>query len=271
MRYVILRDDDVNGTTPPALLERLYRPFLDRAMPVTLAIIPEVRTDVRTRDGELEVFVHGPNRGQPGTAPIGDNAELLTYLASEPGYTVAMHGCHHEIVDGRFELDRDDRDDIARRLEHGLSVFRDAALPRPVAFVAPQDQISRVGVEEVMRRFTILSTGYLDVARMPGPLLPSYLFQKKVLGRAHFRAGHTSLFTHPGCILARGRGAREMTDAITREIRRRFLTVVVSHHSEYLGSGSEDHAMVGALHALPDLFDREGVRVLSLDGAATVV
>jgi hypothetical protein len=35
MHYVILRDDDTCAYTPPACLERLYRPFLERGMPVT--------------------------------------------------------------------------------------------------------------------------------------------------------------------------------------------------------------------------------------------
>ena len=34
MRYVILRDDDTNALTPVEWLERLYRPFLDRDLPV---------------------------------------------------------------------------------------------------------------------------------------------------------------------------------------------------------------------------------------------
>ena len=34
MRYVILRDDDTNALTPVDCLERLYRPFLNRGLPV---------------------------------------------------------------------------------------------------------------------------------------------------------------------------------------------------------------------------------------------
>jgi hypothetical protein len=54
MHTVILRDDDTCAFTPRACLERLYRPFLQRGLPVNLAVIPEVRTDVRTPDGRLE-------------------------------------------------------------------------------------------------------------------------------------------------------------------------------------------------------------------------
>src|SRR5262245_34983642 len=57
MHYVILRDDDTNALTPRACLERLYRPFLDRGLPVNLATIPDVRCDVRTPDQKLEGFI----------------------------------------------------------------------------------------------------------------------------------------------------------------------------------------------------------------------
>ncbi len=45
MRYVIIRDDDTNAFTPPECLEQLYRPFLDRGLPVNLATIPDVSTN----------------------------------------------------------------------------------------------------------------------------------------------------------------------------------------------------------------------------------
>ena len=41
MHYVIIRDDDTFAFTPPACLERIYRPFLGRGLPVNLAMIPE--------------------------------------------------------------------------------------------------------------------------------------------------------------------------------------------------------------------------------------
>ena len=76
MHYVILRDDDTCALTPPACLERIYRPFLGRGMPVNLATIPEVRTDVRIPDGRLEGYLTAG--GAPGgpLAPIGQGGEL---------------------------------------------------------------------------------------------------------------------------------------------------------------------------------------------------
>src|SRR5689334_5146493 len=57
MRYVILRDDDTNALTPVECLERLYRPFLDRGLPVNLATIPEVSLSAKMQDGRHEGFL----------------------------------------------------------------------------------------------------------------------------------------------------------------------------------------------------------------------
>ena len=57
MRYVILRDDDTNALTPVDCLDRLYRPFLDRGLPVNLATIPDVFTRTTLPDGQLEGYL----------------------------------------------------------------------------------------------------------------------------------------------------------------------------------------------------------------------
>jgi hypothetical protein len=57
MRYVIIRDDDTNALTPIECLERLYRPFLERGLPVNLAAIPDVATTAITADGKPEGFL----------------------------------------------------------------------------------------------------------------------------------------------------------------------------------------------------------------------
>ena len=69
MRYVILRDDDTSALTPVKCLERLYRPFLDRGLPVNLAVIPEVRTTVTCPDGRLEGYL-AAGHPSPGAATV---------------------------------------------------------------------------------------------------------------------------------------------------------------------------------------------------------
>ena len=69
MRYVILRDDDTNALTPVDCLERLYRPFLNRGLPVNLAIIPDVATDATRADGTPEGFLTAQTRAAQETEP----------------------------------------------------------------------------------------------------------------------------------------------------------------------------------------------------------
>src|SRR6187397_822978 len=78
MHYVVLRDDDTNATTPVECLEQLYRPFLDRGLPVNLAVIPDVRLDAARADGSKEEFLW-PNRDQNPNPPDGTAA-----IASNP-------------------------------------------------------------------------------------------------------------------------------------------------------------------------------------------
>src|SRR5215469_13131983 len=118
MRYVIIRDDDTNALTPPEFLEQLYRPLLDRGLPINLATVPEVTTDARMANGQPEGFLlawlnmDGTANGNPAkglgvdcfesfespaseslstpnngtTLPITRNQKLLRYLHENPGY-----------------------------------------------------------------------------------------------------------------------------------------------------------------------------------------
>jgi len=102
--------------TPIECLERLYRPFLNRGMPVNLAVIPSVATDARKHDGELE-----------------------GYLLQNPLYHVVQHGCHHDYL----EFEKLQNGEIAGRIAEGMQTLRDAGFPRPETFVAPYDKLSR--------------------------------------------------------------------------------------------------------------------------------
>src|SRR5262245_53406526 len=118
MRYVVLRDDDTNALTPVECLERLYRPFLDRGLPVNLAVIPHVQTDITTPDGLLEGFLVARRGSVPPALTIGSNCELTDYLRNNHGYHVVQHGYHHDY----FEFDRIKRPEIVRRLAEGADL-----------------------------------------------------------------------------------------------------------------------------------------------------
>src|SRR5438477_438924 len=145
MRYVIIRDDDTNALTPVECLERLYRPFLDRGLPINLAVIPEVSTAAKMSDGKPEGFLLFKN-GEPeavaqasslqasrqpsrlrsstlisapsdsallSTIPIASNQELVQYLRDNVSYEIVQHGYHHDYL----EFDSPSHPEIAHRLD----------------------------------------------------------------------------------------------------------------------------------------------------------
>jgi len=126
MRYVILRDDDTNALTPVAYLERLYRPFLSRGLPVNLAVIPNVRTDITYGENILEGFLLCRNGTTAKMVPIGSNQTLVNYLQENPGYHIAQHGYNHEFVHGDCEFEQHHRRDLARRLDDGRKLLEAA-------------------------------------------------------------------------------------------------------------------------------------------------
>jgi len=261
MHYVILRDDDTNALTPVECLERLYRPFLDRGLPINLAVIPEVRTDVRLPNGEPEGFLLAKNAPAPETIPMRDNEKLVEYLLANPGYHILQHGCHHDY----FEFDGDDRADIVRRLDQGTRNLVQAGFPRPHTFVAPYDKLSEVSLREVARHFCVLSTGWFELGRLPLSWWPRYCL-KKLRRTPHWQTGHTLLLSHPGCLLSSNRSCDTMLDRIRESIANQKLTVLVTHWWEYFRKNEPDERFIQILHQTADyLATRAEIRVIAFD------
>jgi len=259
MRYVILRDDDTNALTPVECLERLYRPFLDRGLPVNLAVIPDVATDTTVPGGGFEGYLFARNGVTERRAAIGSNAPLVDYLRGNPGYRVVQHGCHHEY----FEFDCDSTASIVERLERGTRLLMDAGFPRPETFVAPYDKLSRASLREAARRFRVLSTGWYEWRRLPRGWWPKYAL-KKITRAPHWRVRHTLLLSHPGCLLSCHRRYETMLAEVIRSVNSRRLTVLVTHWWEYFRQGRTDEALIGFLHRTADyLANNPEIQVIS--------
>lgn len=264
MHYVILRDDDTNALTPVECLERLYRPFLDRRLPVNLAVIPNVRTDTISPAGALETFLLAKDADTPRELPIASNDKLVRYLHESAGFRVLQHGCDHSL----FEFGSDQRADIANRLEQGAVSLAAAGFRAPQTFVAPYDRFSRVSLSEVAKRFRVISAGWFELRRLPFAWWPQYAL-KKMLKRPHWKVGQTTLLTHPGCLLSYQRPYPTMLASVKRQIESRQLTVLVTHWWEYFRDGKPDVAMLGILHATAEwLASDPNVQVISFDDLA---
>jgi|ERR1051325_719230 hypothetical protein len=265
LHYVILRDDDTNALTPVECLERLYRPFLDRGLPVNLAVIPDVSTAATTPNGSPEGFLTAahPSRvthhASSATLPLTTNPPLVRYLLSNPGYHILQHGCHHD----PYEFDRLARGQISMLIEQGTAQLCEAGFPRPETFVAPHDKFSRSALKEVAGRFHVISTGWFELRRLPFAWWPKYVF-KKFSGAPHWRIGGTLLLSHPGCLLSCQRNYNTMLDSVIHSISAQRLTVLVTHWWEYFRDNRPDQRFISRLHEVASwLAARRDVKVLA--------
>lgn len=264
MRYVILRDDDTNALTPVDCLERLYRPFLERGLPVNLAVIPNVAVDTKLPDGVLEGFLLAKNGTREATVPIGKNRKLVDYLLANPGFRVVQHGFRHDY----FEFDHVAADEVEDRLEQGTQLLMAAGFPRPDTFVAPYDKLSRSSFKAVAKRFRVISTGWFELGRLPIAWWPKYL-ARKLRATPHWNVGQTILLSHPGCLLSCQRDYNSMLEAVIRSVNSRQLTVLVTHWWEYFRENHADERFISVLHAVAKyLADAPDVQVISFSDLA---
>jgi hypothetical protein len=263
MKYVVLRDDDTNALMSAESLERLYRPFLDRSLPVNLAVIPKVSCDAAYLPGQPEKFLTVPDTTGAKSVPIGRNTALVDYLRRNPSYHVVQHGCCHESVNGRREFDHADGAESARRMDEGATLLREAGLGQPTTFVAPYDRLSTASLRAASTRFRVISTGWFELRRLPPAWWPRYLV-KKLRRAAHWSAGRVVLLSHPGCRLSCHHPYNQILSDIQSCIDRQRLTILVTHWWEYFPNGREDRPFIDVLHQTAAyLASRRDVRVIS--------
>jgi len=264
MHYVVLRDDDTNASTPVECLERLYRPFLDRALPVNLAVIPAVRLDASRSDGQREEFLWTNATGEGRPATIGSNPRLVNYLRENPHYGVVQHGFDHSL----YEFDSNQPADVRQRIARGRELLMAAGFPEPQAFVAPYDRFSETALQEAARCFRVVSTGWFELRRLPVIWWPRYVI-KKIMRRPHWRIGGTCLLSHPGCLLSRHRPLAGILEEVKRAVESRRLTVLVTHWWEYFQKTIPDEPFIDVLHATAEyLHTAPNIRVISFEEVA---
>lgn len=258
--YVIIRDDDTNALTPPNYLEWLYRPFLQREMPVNLALIPCVRTTAMRLDGGPEGFLMQTPPGQTRFAAVQRDSPLAMYLRKNPGFEIAQHGYHHDPAE--FDC-ADNIHELRRRFTQGTRLLIDAGFPAPAAFVAPHDKFSSIALDEAARRFPVVSTGWFEWQRLPLAWWGAYVW-KKIRHAAHWRVNNTVLLSHPGCLLSRYRPYEGILPAIQNVVRSQRVTVLVTHWWEYFPEGRPDERFIDVLHRTASwLAQQRDVQVIS--------
>lgn len=266
MKRVIIRDDDTNPLMPVPYLERLYRPFLDRGLPVNLATIPYPSTSASLPDGTVEGFLMARTPNLPSHVGLKYGVEVVEYLKANPGYELLHHGWEHTYL----EFNRKDPGEIRRRLEHGAREFEAAGFTPPRTFVAPYDQISREAYVELSKRFDIISTGWFELGRIPLKWLPAYLL-KKAQKRRHWNAGQLRLLSHPGCLLSYHRPLEGMLESVRRAVASQPVTVLVTHWWEYFYKGVPNEPFIEILHQVAEMLSKDPtVQVIRFSELASV-
>ncbi|HLP75935.1 MAG TPA: DUF2334 domain-containing protein, partial [Candidatus Paceibacterota bacterium] len=221
--------------------------------------------DTTLPNGEPEGFLLAKNGTNEPTSPIGSNAKLVRYLRENPGFKIVQHGYRHDY----FEFDQVSPEDVSELLEQGTRLLMEAGFARPDTFVAPYDKLSRSSLRAVARRFSVVSTGWFELRRLPISWWPKY-FVKKIRRKPHWRAGSTVLLSHPGCLLSCHRDYDAMLDSVVKAVNSRRLTVLVTHWWEYFRSQRADDRFIGFLHETADyLAGNPDIRVISFSDLAT--
>jgi hypothetical protein len=212
-------------------------------------------------DGRAEGFLLYKNGEARSTVPIGSNSALVRYLLQNPGYKIIQHGLRHDYL----EFDKADPAAIGQRLDQGTQLLMEAGFPKPCAFVAPYDKLSRCSFKEVTKRFRVLSTGWFELRRTPLAWWPGYL-SRKIRAKPHWCVGQTVLLSHPGCLLSCHRDYNSIIDCITKVVRSQKLTVLVTHWWEYFRNGDPDEGLIACLHQTAQFLASESdIRVISFE------
>lgn len=138
----ILRDDDTCYFTKPEHLEKAFGHIWD-TVPVSLAVIPFVGKGLPSildqdtiESGEL--------------FPIGDNAELVTFLKKQiqKGHVeIMLHGYSHEDVGKRYEFEA--ADNLKEKVAKGKSYLEELFGVEITTFVPPHNAMSPEGLKAV--------------------------------------------------------------------------------------------------------------------------
>ncbi len=158
MRYVIIRDDDTNAFTPVECLERLYRPFLERGLPVNLAAIPAVATDACMADGAPEGFLV-PSGRQPGSEPSAQGTApgataSVGVGAPEPPQPLADQSGGSG---ASFESQRADSDPVCRTEALAVAPFPEA---NGDGAQIPKGRTVPIGQNQKLVRYLMDNPGY---------------------------------------------------------------------------------------------------------------
>ena len=121
MKYILIRDDDVNFFTSPDVLEEVYGFIFENDIPINFSVIPAVNTAAKTESchfgaGNPEPFLPEDIAGDDKQFPITGNPDLLRFLNAVNKKEFLLHGFEHSGKSGKYEFESEDTESTERRI-----------------------------------------------------------------------------------------------------------------------------------------------------------
>jgi len=250
MKYILIRDDDLNYHTAIEQLKGVYGYLFDNNIPINFATIPAVNTSAVTSSadfgvGTYEPFIPKEVAGVEKEWPIDENKALIDYLKKIENVEFLLHGYSHFGLPPAYEFENDDRDVIIEKLEKGKEIFKKAFAQTPSTFVAPQDKYSPTAFEIIKDNFEIFSLGWIDKARINTKLKTKYYWMKLTKNN-YIKDGSISIFEHPGCMFSKFRVPEDSMKLLDKYIEQHDVTIVVTHHWEFYEEGKPNQKLIDA-------------------------
>jgi peptidoglycan/xylan/chitin deacetylase (PgdA/CDA1 family) len=263
MKYVLIRDDDLNFFSQYQQVEQVYGFMFEREIPLNFSTIPSVNGAAKTLspDGKKEIYEPFLPQSIAGTNinfSIADNKPLVSTLKDVPSNEFLLHGFEHHGQGGAREFETTDKVKLKEKLENGIDILASAFGYVPNTFVAPQDKYSPQALSMIQHYFKIFSLGWIDRTRIPKAWLPKY-FYKKCLGKNYIKDQDFLVTEHPGCHYSQY-VKRDVSDLmLDHALKTNHFTVIVTHHWEFYKHGVLDTSMweafkqrVLSIHQSPD-------------------
>jgi hypothetical protein len=167
MKYILIRDDDLNYHTDINHLKIAYEYIFENDIPINFATIPAVNTSSKTSSsdfgkGSYEPFIPKEIAGVDEEWEIDKNKELITFLSTIKNTEYLLHGYSHKGNAPLYEFEEQDKNILKQKLENALKIYERAFQTQAKTFVAPQDKYSSQAFDMIKEKFDIFSLGWID-------------------------------------------------------------------------------------------------------------
>ena len=148
MEKVLILDDSISYFTDPSQIQAIYGKFWDEGIPISLAITPALRGDIRSSYG-TGYFEGIPEnkRGEASPFKVTDNKKLCNYLnvmAEQRLVEICIRG-YNGTMD---EFDTDDDVLLQQKIEDGKSLLQSAFPAAEInTFVLPEKAYSETAIQ----------------------------------------------------------------------------------------------------------------------------